>query len=347
MVQDFEINFNLFATMATIIFILIEGYKIRKNFESKKRLVVKITFFIYFLGVAYYTFFPMNISIYDSGFNFNTTPFTETIKVLNNNRGIGLYNVLGNIALLLPLGIFLPLLYKKANNIVIAGATIILSTVSIEVLQIFTSSRIGDIDDIIFNTIGGIIGFLIYKIAIKLFVKNKSIIGDVQKKQGSILKSGMIFIIPIVIIMFVFIAIVKNNQLDSVVTSIKDINSKYNVLQVSEFDENYFTLVKENNKLIIDHYKKIENNKLLTYNRYYSNEPVDYSNGFVDNFLVFIDNKLEVYIIVFGENKDGNELEVEFQRNTYYMELEKGYFIKAIKVDAYKQMSFEIKSNIK
>jgi glycopeptide antibiotics resistance protein len=73
--------------------------------------------------------------------------------------------VLGNLALLLPLGIYLPLLYKKMSNFFVVSFLCMLVSIGIELLQLVTSFRSTDIDDVFLNTIGAGAGFIIYSIA--------------------------------------------------------------------------------------------------------------------------------------------------------------------------------------
>lgn len=74
-------------------------------------------------------------------------------------------NIFGNIILFIPLGIFLPLLsakYRAFGRVIIFGA---LCSISIELTQFilrqFDIYRTVDIDDVILNTLGAILGFVI------------------------------------------------------------------------------------------------------------------------------------------------------------------------------------------
>ncbi len=71
-------------------------------------------------------------------------------------------NVLGNIALFIPVGITWPLCYKKLDKVwkvVLAGAGY---SLLIEISQMFVFGRETDIDDLMTNTLGAFIGALIY-----------------------------------------------------------------------------------------------------------------------------------------------------------------------------------------
>ncbi|MEO1814003.1 MAG: VanZ family protein [Acetobacterium sp.] len=73
-------------------------------------------------------------------------------------------NLAGNIILLMPLGFLYPLSRKNKVGFFHAFVVILGTTCAIELIQyLFLASRRADIDDIILNLIGGLIGYLIYK----------------------------------------------------------------------------------------------------------------------------------------------------------------------------------------
>ncbi|WP_147535471.1 VanZ family protein [Bacillus marasmi] len=104
--------------------------------------------------------------------NSNLIPFQNTLIYINGsdrfNLDIIINNTLGNILVFLPLGIFLPLLFKKYRSYSNLFLHSLLLSLSIEIIQF--SMQIGqfDIDDIILNTVGAILGLLIYDMVVKL-----------------------------------------------------------------------------------------------------------------------------------------------------------------------------------
>ncbi len=93
----------------------------------------------------------------------NTIPFVQTFKLLNAKSLVDFfYNLYGNIVWFVPMGIFIPALGKKDRKffkVVLIGALI---STSIEGLQFILNTGVTDIDDVILNTIGAAIGYLIY-----------------------------------------------------------------------------------------------------------------------------------------------------------------------------------------
>ena len=79
-------------------------------------------------------------------------------------------NLAGNIVTFIPLGIFLPIIFKKQRNFILFFISCFLIISSIETAQLLTLRGIMDIDDLILNLIGVIVGYLFY-LFLKLFIK--------------------------------------------------------------------------------------------------------------------------------------------------------------------------------
>lgn len=75
-----------------------------------------------------------------------------------------------NILLFVPLGFFLPLLWKKFENRRLTFVYGFLLSLSIEMIQLF-NNRITDIDDLLTNTSGTIAGYFLFLLAKRIFPK--------------------------------------------------------------------------------------------------------------------------------------------------------------------------------
>lgn len=73
-----------------------------------------------------------------------------------------LRNLLGNVVIFLPLGIFLPALFKK-YGFLLTSLTALLISLSFEYIQLLTGLGSFDVDDIILNVFGAIIGYACFK----------------------------------------------------------------------------------------------------------------------------------------------------------------------------------------
>ena len=71
-------------------------------------------------------------------------------------------NVVGNTLMFLPLGIVLPSVFKGLNThtkIILSG---VCASLCIEILQLPFYSRVSDVDDLSLNSLGFVMGYLIY-----------------------------------------------------------------------------------------------------------------------------------------------------------------------------------------
>lgn len=106
--------------------------------------------------------------------SYNLVPFNTIMRYIKNykhyNLDILVINLIGNIVAFVPLGFFIPLLFSKINRLLnVVIITMLLSSLA-EIIQFIASVGGLDIDDVILNTLGGLIGFLIYKALNKRFI---------------------------------------------------------------------------------------------------------------------------------------------------------------------------------
>ena len=75
-----------------------------------------------------------------------------------------------NVVMFVPLGFLLPVAFPKMRNLWKVTLTLALLSFAIEFTQYFTG-RSADIDDLMLNTLGGILGCLFFFVVSKLFRK--------------------------------------------------------------------------------------------------------------------------------------------------------------------------------
>ena len=101
----------------------------------------------------------------------NLKPFHWLSSIPITGLRNALQQYLLNIVMFIPLGFFLPIVFwSKLNFAKTAGITFLV-TLCIETIQYFIG-RSSDIDDIIANLLGGIIGYLIFKLCSILFSRS-------------------------------------------------------------------------------------------------------------------------------------------------------------------------------
>ena len=100
-------------------------------------------------------------------------PFADMISVVKSPEAPGLgpfVNIAGNIALLFPLGLFLPLFWRWFER---AGRTIwwcFGTSLSIELIQL-AAGGVTSVDDLLLNTLGGALGFAAAKLLMRAYPK--------------------------------------------------------------------------------------------------------------------------------------------------------------------------------
>ena len=95
----------------------------------------------------------------------NFVPFKEIFRY-NFTSKLFVKNILGNILLFMPFGLFISA-YLDNRKIFPSLILTLISSVSIEIVQ-YLIGRVFDVDDIILNLVGGLIGSIIFVILDKL-----------------------------------------------------------------------------------------------------------------------------------------------------------------------------------
>lgn len=98
----------------------------------------------------------------------NFLPFKEMLRYSFTSK-LFYRNVIGNIVLFVPFGYFVSY-YCKLNKVYLSFIVTFIISLSIELIQMGIG-RSFDIDDIILNVIGGLTGYIFYKVSNKIFAK--------------------------------------------------------------------------------------------------------------------------------------------------------------------------------
>ncbi len=129
-----------------------------------------LPFLIYFVVLAYFLFFSESFGRTEGtqGYQYNLKLFNEITRYLEYHLEIGwksvFINLGGNVMVLMPFGYFLPLYTRKRAGFLTVLCSAFLLSLTIEVIQLIFRVGIFDVDDIFLNSLGGCIGFFIYRI---------------------------------------------------------------------------------------------------------------------------------------------------------------------------------------
>ena len=125
-----------------------------------------LALFAWLLVVVRLTFFPLIIIFYDWHGASNLIPFASIVHLLRETpSAVAIDNIVGNLVLFAPLGALLPLLFDRLRRPVPLLWRVATISLLIETVQYLTRARSVDIDDVILNTTGAMIGYGAYRIA--------------------------------------------------------------------------------------------------------------------------------------------------------------------------------------
>ena len=170
-----QIPFNAAVILITFLWILLRGYFwYREKQIRRSRELQLILVYICLVVVARFTFFPfgtVNGKIqplnFDPAYLFppriNLVPIVYLFDY--EIRREALINVIGNTAMFIPIGIIWPSVFPNLNTPTKVMAAGVGFSLCIEILQLPFLERCSDIDDLILNSIGYLVGYLIYLLA--------------------------------------------------------------------------------------------------------------------------------------------------------------------------------------
>ena len=138
--------------------------------HKKIRLGLYIMFSMYLLLMFWEVFIGPYRS-YSGVRRYNLYPFKTIIEFIFNyskyNFQVVFINIIANIITFIPLGFFISLLSKRHFKLINSALCCIFIIVSIEMGQFILNVGVLDVDDIILNALGCILGIISYKVVRK------------------------------------------------------------------------------------------------------------------------------------------------------------------------------------
>jgi glycopeptide antibiotics resistance protein len=165
-----------FLLVATLVWILWRALLwSRRTDKNPAREVVVAATFLWSLLVLSITLFPLKIIFYDWHATSNVIPFASILEILGEASPSFVFdNIAGNVIMFVPIGILLPTLFeqmKRPEAMLWRAAAI---SGFIEGTQLVTRARAVDVDDVILNTVGAMIGLGVFSLAAPLFDRRRA-----------------------------------------------------------------------------------------------------------------------------------------------------------------------------
>ena len=137
--------------------------------KSKFNFFLLILFIIYLIALVYFVFFAEEYgrTRTTEQFYYNLMPFQEIRRYIEYRAMIGIpsviINLVGNVVAFMPFGFLLPMMSPKERRVFMIFLLSLELSLIIEVIQLFSHVGSFDVDDLILNTAGGLLGYAAYK----------------------------------------------------------------------------------------------------------------------------------------------------------------------------------------
>ena len=175
--------------MVIISVVIMVSFRISYLIMNKEKFVLYKELLMLIFGVYILCLFQVVTFQDDTAWASNNfIPFKEILRYSITSR-LFIKNVLGNMIMFLPFGFFVSY-YLKVEKIHMPVVLTLIASLSIELVQL-SIGRVFDVDDIILNLLGGIMGYFVYSI---LRIIGESLPGFCKKEWFLNILSVVLFI---------------------------------------------------------------------------------------------------------------------------------------------------------
>lgn len=182
--------------MVLIITIILSSLRIAYLIKYKEKFVyyeemLKLGFMVYIISLFYVVTFQ-DVSWSTSNF----IPFKEIFRYQLFSPSF-IKNVVGNMIMFMPYGFFISYFLKLDKKRYVLFLSLLTSS-TIEITQLIIG-RVFDVDDILLNVIGGIFGYLIYRL-----------LHNLKEKLPNFLKNSIFYNMLVTILLIIIVLYILN-----------------------------------------------------------------------------------------------------------------------------------------
>lgn len=155
----------------------------KTNGRRKRQIIYRVLLCVYLIVLFYLLFFSERMGRADNiqDYRYNLTLFREIMRFYNSRalypRAFVL-NVIGNVVAFMPFGYLLPRMNARCRNPFFTVLFSFCLSLGVEAVQLVFKLGCFDVDDLLLNTLGGFLGYLIFL----LFSRQK--VGQGGKKDA-------------------------------------------------------------------------------------------------------------------------------------------------------------------
>lgn len=181
----------LFVSMILLVSVRV-SYLLKHNVKFVLHKEIFLLFFALYILCLFQVVTSQDINT-SSGNNF--VPFVEILRYEPFGR-LFVKNIIGNVIMFIPYGFFVSK-YASGKNFILSLFLIFLASFSIECTQL-AIGRVFDVDDIILNVFGGVLGYIVYVFLERLY----SMLPKVFKTNWFLNLVSIIFLVGVAFGMF-------------------------------------------------------------------------------------------------------------------------------------------------
>jgi glycopeptide antibiotics resistance protein len=113
--------------------------------------------------------------LYENEIQYNLIPLKTILSYIAGiskyNLNEWFFNLFGNVLAFTPMGFLLPIIFNKIRSFKrVTAVTFLISSV-LEMTQYWLKLGITDVDDVILNTVGGLLGYLLLELSQKVLIQ--------------------------------------------------------------------------------------------------------------------------------------------------------------------------------
>jgi len=144
---------------------------LKDSTKRKIRFLSVLLFILYVLLLVYFLFFSEEygrVTAEERVYRYNLVPFVEIRRFWIYREQLGTFavfsNIFGNVIGFLPFGFILPVIFRRMNSGFLICVSGFILSLTVEVIQLVTKVGCFDVDDMILNTLGATIGYMLFAV---------------------------------------------------------------------------------------------------------------------------------------------------------------------------------------
>ena len=132
------------------------------------RILCRILFGLYIVALVYFLFFAemLGRTNVNRTYHYNLILFKEISRFIVYRRQLGFkavfLNLAGNMFIFAPFGFLLPIMNRRLKGFFQVTMLSLELSLAVETVQLITKVGSFDVDDILLNTVGGILGYVCF-----------------------------------------------------------------------------------------------------------------------------------------------------------------------------------------